>query len=97
MRSMGASRSKLLVSILFEGAILTLLGCVVGLLVAHGTLQLMATMVEETQKAGITGFVFYPEEWIILVGSLLLGLLCALIPAIEAYRTDISKVLAGNV
>jgi putative ABC transport system permease protein len=96
MRSMGAGRSKLFVSILFEGTILTFLGCIIGLLVAHGTLQIMSTSVEETQKAGISGLVFYAEEWIILVGSLLLGLLCALIPAIEAYRTDISKILAGN-
>jgi putative ABC transport system permease protein len=96
MRSMGAGRSKLLVSILLEGLILTVLGCVIGLITAHATLQIMAGIVEETRKAGVTGLVFYADEWIILVGSLLLGLLCALIPAIEAYRTDISKVLAGN-
>ncbi|SKC51220.1 ABC transporter permease [Ohtaekwangia koreensis] len=96
MRSMGASRTKLFVSILLEGGILTLLGSVIGLLMGHGVLVLLSALVEETQKAGIDGFVFYPEEWIILVGSLLLGLLCAVIPAIQAYRTDISKVLAGN-
>lgn len=96
MRSMGAGRSKLFVSILLEGVILTIIGSVLGLFVAHGTLQLMAATVEETQKAGISGLVFYPEEWIILVGSLLLGILCAIIPAVEAYRTDISKILAGN-
>jgi len=96
MRSMGASRSRLLVSILLEGGLLTLLGSIVGLLLGHGVLMLLAGMVEETQKAGITGMVFYTQEWIILVGSLLLGLLCALIPAIQAYRTDISRVLAGN-
>jgi putative ABC transport system permease protein len=96
MRSMGASRSRLLVSILLEGGLLTLFGSVVGLLLGHGVLMLLAGMVEETQKAGITGMVFYTQEWIILVGSLLLGLLCALIPAIQAYRTDISRVLAGN-
>jgi putative ABC transport system permease protein len=96
MRSMGASRTKLFVSILLEGGILTLLGSVIGLLMGHGVLVLLSGFVEETQKAGIDGFVFYPEEWIILVGSLLLGLLCAVIPAIQAYRTDISKVLAGN-
>jgi putative ABC transport system permease protein len=96
MRSMGAGRSKLLVSILLEGLVLTVLGCVIGLITAHAALQIMAGTVEQTQKAGVTGLVFYADEWIILVASLLLGLLCALIPAIEAYRTDISKVLAGN-
>jgi putative ABC transport system permease protein len=96
MRSMGASRIKLFSSILFEGAILTLVGCLIGILMGHAAVELMGRLVEETQKAGISGLIFYDEEWIILVGSLLLGILCAIIPAIQAYRTDISKVLAGN-
>ncbi len=96
MRSMGASRTKLFVSILLEGGVLTVLGSLIGLLMGHGVLVLLSGMVEETQKAGINGFIFYPEEWIILGGSLLLGLICAVIPAIQAYRTDISKVLGGN-
>jgi len=96
MRSMGASRSKLLVSILTEGGFLTLLGCLIGLLLGHGVLMIFSAVIEQTQKAGITGIIFYSEEWIILGGSLLLGLLCALIPAVQAYRTDISSVLAGN-
>jgi putative ABC transport system permease protein len=93
---MGAARATLVVTILMEGTVLTLMGSAIGLLVGHGVLQVMSVFVEETQKAGISGIVFYPEEWIILVGSLLLGLLCAVIPAVQAYRTDISKVLAGN-
>jgi putative ABC transport system permease protein len=96
MRSMGATRRKLFLSILLEGGVLTLLGSAIGILLGHGALVILSTLFEETQKAGITGFIFFPEEWIILVGSLLLGLLCAVIPAVQAYRTDISKVLAGN-
>jgi putative ABC transport system permease protein len=96
LRSMGASRGKLLISILLEGGLLTFLGCSIGLLMGHGTVQVITTILPEIRKAGISGLVFYQEEWIILVGSLLLGLTCALLPAIQAYKTDISKVLAGN-
>lgn len=96
MRSMGASRSKLFMSVVLEGGILTFLGSVIGLLMAHGILILMSTVIEETRKAGISGIVFYTEEWIILAGSLFLGIVCALLPALQAYRTDISKVLSGN-
>jgi putative ABC transport system permease protein len=96
MRTMGATKAKLVFSILLESTVLTFLGSAIGLLMGHGVLLIMSDLVEETQKAGITGLVFYPEEWIILVGSLLLGLVCAIIPAIQAYRTDISKVLAAN-
>jgi putative ABC transport system permease protein len=96
MRSMGATRLKLVVSILTEGVVLTVLGSSIGILLGHGVVVLMTALVVETQKAGISGIVFYTEEWILLAGSLLLGVLCALIPAWQAYRTDISKVLAGN-
>lgn len=96
MRSMGATRSKLFVSVLLEGSILTSIGSIIGVAIAHGVVLLMVIMVEEANKAGFNGFVFYTEEWIILAGSLLLGVVCAIIPAWQAYRTDISKVLAGN-
>ena len=96
MRTMGASRTKLFVSILTEGGVMTLLGSVLGVFIGHTALILLSGTVGVAQKAGITGIIFYPEEWIILGGSLLLGLLSALIPAIRAYRTDISTVLGGN-
>lgn len=96
MRSMGASRVKLFVSLLLEGGTLALLGSIIGMLLAHAILVVLAVMVEEARKAGISGLVFYNEEWIILAGSLFLGVLCAFIPALQAYRTDISKVLSGN-
>lgn len=96
MRSMGASRFKLFTSVVLEGGILTFLGSVIGLLMAHGILILMSAVLEETRNAGISGIVFYTEEWIILAGSLFLGVVCALLPALQAYRTDISKVLSGN-
>jgi putative ABC transport system permease protein len=96
MRSMGAPRSKLLITILLEGGILTFLGSIIGLIVGHGVLILLSTTMVEMDKAGISGIVFFWQEWIILGGSLLLGLLCAILPAVQAYRTDISKVLAGN-
>ena len=95
MRSMGATRLKLFISVLMEGTTLTLLGSISGLLLAHILLFILSLSIEEVNKAGISGLVFYPGEWIILAGSLLLGVLCSFIPAIQAYRTDISKVLAG--
>jgi putative ABC transport system permease protein len=95
MRSMGATRIKILLTILLEGSLLTLSGTIVGLLLGHGTILLLTGFVEEMQKGGISGVVFYVDEWIILLGSLLLGLMCSLIPAVQAYRTDISRVLSG--
>lgn len=96
MRSMGATRGKVFFTILLEGSILTLSGTIIGVLLGHGTIILLSGFVEEMQKGGISGVVFYTEEWIILSASLLLGLMCSLIPAVQAYRTDISRVLSGS-
>lgn len=96
MRSMGATRTKLFVFILLEGSILTLAGTVIGLLAGHAAVALLSGFAEQAKKAGMSGFIFYDDEWIILAASLLLGLVCSVIPAVQAYRTPISKVLAGN-
>ena len=96
MRTMGASRSKLFLSVLLEGSSFTLIGSLVGLTLAHSILMVISIVVDEAGNAGISGIVFYSEEWIILAGSLLLGIGCAFLPAVQAYRADISKVLASN-
>ena len=96
MRTMGASKSRIFLSVLAEGVILTSMGAFLGLLLAHTTILAATAFMEEAQKAGIKGVVFYGEEWIILGASLLTGILSALLPAVQAYRTDISKVLASS-
>lgn len=96
MRSMGATRSKLFIATILEGTALTLSGSLFGLALGHGVLYFFGSMIEESQKAGITAAVFYTEEIYLMAGSVVLGIVCSLIPAFQAYRTDIHKVLAGN-
>jgi putative ABC transport system permease protein len=94
MRSLGASRGKLFVHVLLEGIIITSLGALAGLLMGHGLVELIGRMFEQTGQLGVTGKNFLSEELIILLGSLAVGVVAAIIPAIQSYRTDISKVLA---
>ena len=96
MRSMGASRRKLFFTTILEGTILTVTGSLMGLMLGHAVLFLITILVEGSQKTGLQAWIFYPEEALLLGGSLLLGILCSLIPAFQSYRTDIHKVLAGN-
>ena len=96
MRSMGASRGKLFVSVIMEGSTLTVWGSLLGLALGHGVLWLFTMVVTESQKADVTAAVVYTSEIYMVLGSILLGILCSLIPALQAYRTDIHKVLAGN-
>lgn len=96
MRSMGASRGKLLWATQLEGVALTLFGSILGIALGHIVLYLFTQLVSESQTAGVSAFIFYKEELYLLVGSVLLGIICSLIPSFQAYRTDIHKVLAGN-
>jgi putative ABC transport system permease protein len=96
MRAMGASRSKLFAMVVLEGSVLTLAGSVVGLLLGHFVLALLPMLTGDAASGGFSASVFYVKELYLLLGSAILGILCSLIPAVEAYRTDIHSVLAGN-
>lgn len=96
MRSMGASRSKLVWITQLEGVTLTLFGSVLGVMLGHAALYLFTVLVTESQTAGVSALVFYIEELYLLAGSVVLGIICSLIPSWQAYRTDIHKVLANG-
>lgn len=94
MRSMGATRLKLFIHVLLEGIIMTTIGGIVGLMIGHGALVFFTKVLDTKNEAGISGMTFQLEELYILILCVVLGIISALIPAINAYRTDISKVLA---
>ncbi len=96
MRTMGASRTKLFTTVLLEGATLTMLGTILGMLLGHGALYGFTQLIEQSAKAGIAADVFYPEELFLFIGSLMLGILCAFIPAIKAYKTNIHELLSRS-
>ncbi len=94
MRSLGASRGKLFVHVIIEGIIITTLGGLLGIILGHGLMELLANSYEKSEEVGVTGLIFVNQEFYVLLISLGVGLVASLIPAFTAYKTDISKVLA---
>ncbi|MBO3699000.1 ABC transporter permease [Roseivirga sp. E12] len=94
MRSLGASRGKLFVHVIIEGVIITTLGGILGIILGHGLMEMLARSYEKSEEVGVTGLVFVNQELYVLLISLAVGLIASLIPAFNAYKTDISKVLA---
>lgn len=95
MRTMGSSKMKLFMIVIAEGAMLTLVGAAIGLALGHLCLQLIGHY-QDSSQARLTGMVFKTEEvWLLLIGFGI-GALAALMPAIQAYRSNISKILAQN-
>lgn len=96
MRSMGIGKARLFSAVVMEGTALTLAGSLAGIILGHLLILGFTTMVEEGARTGIGALVFYKEELFVVMASVGLGIVCSLIPAWQAYRTDIHKVLSGN-
>lgn len=93
LRAIGASRFDLLLLILLEGISLTFLGSVLGIVLGHGFLSVLASQNETGVGAGLEAWIFLPAELWIVIYALFVGLLASLIPAWSAYRTSIADQL----
>jgi putative ABC transport system permease protein len=93
MRVMGASREVIFTMILLEGTLLTTFGSLAGMVLGHGALHSLGYW-QGSPQARLDGLVFLPEEGWLLAAGLLIGLVAALLPAIQAYRTDISETMS---
>ena len=93
MRVMGAAQKKLFFLLITEGLLLALMGFVIGTLLSHLGMQLLASFMKDAYRYSFTAFQFLPQEWFLLIGALLFGFIAAVIPAVQASRTDISETL----
>jgi putative ABC transport system permease protein len=96
MRTLGASRRTLLAQPLLEGLILAAGGALLGLMLGHGAAELLGRLLPQARDMGLTGLAWRIEELYMVALALGVGLLAALVPAIQAYRTDIAAALASR-
>jgi len=94
MRSLGASRGRLLAAILMEGLILAAGGVVLGLALGHALTEVLGKLLQASQRVYVTGWTVVPGELGLIAAALAVGVLSAVLPALMAYRTDIAGVLA---
>jgi putative ABC transport system permease protein len=96
MRTLGASRRQLFSQPLLEALILAGAGALLGILLGHLVAELAGRLLPEARNLGLGGFIWLPEELYAFLLALAVGLLAALLPAVQAYRTDIAAVLASR-
>ena len=94
MRVLGASKAKVLVSILFEGVILSVLGYILCLVLSHAGMELIGNWMQNEYQYEFTGWIFLRSELTYLIVAIAIGLVSALFPAYKAYKTDISETLS---
>ena len=95
MRTLGASKTKLFLIVILEGVLLTLLGTFLGIILGHLAIELIGNY-QESSQAKLSGFVFMANEIYLLFAGLAIGIFASIIPAIQAYKANISDILAKN-
>ena len=96
IRTLGGSRLQLSKMIIFESLILTISGFLLGLLFSRLGVILVSSFMEESINYDLNSFNILNEEYWLLILSVLIGLVASLIPVIQVYKMNISKILSDE-
>ena len=94
MRSYGASRNQLALTVLMEGLLITLLGFVMGILLSKLGLILVVRFFPLGLTLQYPALTFTIQELYLLFLILALGALASLIPVLQAIKLNISQTLS---
>ncbi len=96
MRTLGARPGFLFQLIIFEGIVIAVLGFLCGIALSHGSMIILADFLEKSYRYDFSASLFLMEEIYLFGGSLIIGIIAAIIPAFQASKTDIHATLADN-
>ena len=94
MRALGAGRGAVLRQVLLEGCLLAGAGAVLGLALGHAAAEAAGVWLWREYGMRLDGLVWAAGEIWLLVAALALGAAAAAVPALQAWRIDVSDVLA---
>lgn len=95
MRALGARRGTVMWVILLESGMIAVLGGILGWVAAHGAIALASGTIEERTGVPVNFFSTTSAELYVLPLVLGLAAIAGFVPALVAYRTDVSRALAS--
>jgi putative ABC transport system permease protein len=95
MRALGARREAVTGVILLESLLIAVIGGICGWILAHLAITIASPAIEARTGVQSTFFTVSSYEWLVLPLVLILAALAGLLPAMVAYRTDVSRNLAA--
>ena len=96
MRTMGGTRGTLFQLIIFEGLWLVFIGFLIGMVLSRVGLIILSNAMEDNFHYSLTDIGIQQSEIILLGVTLLVGIVASLLPAVRAFRIDISKTLSNG-
>ena len=95
MRALGASRAKLFAHVALEGLIITAVGAMCGLLIGHVAAAAAGIWLDRTRQLALELPMFTMNDVYLAAMAMAVGLIAAIVPAIQAYSTDVTETLSG--
>jgi putative ABC transport system permease protein len=96
MRINGASRIQLLLLVVIESLFLALVGFLFGTIFGRIAISFISSSAQDDFKIAFTPLeIVWNKEGILLLVTIFVGIMAAFIPAIKAYKLNISKTLAN--
>lgn len=93
IRVMGGSRFRLFVIVILEGISFAIIGYIVGFVASRFVMFALSTYTDNNFNYTLQQWVT-PTDLSLLIASLIIGIVAAIIPAIKAMKTNISKTLS---
>jgi putative ABC transport system permease protein len=93
LRMLGASPQKVAGLVWCEALLLALFATVLGLLMGHALTALVGQWLQAERSVSLTGWIWLPSEGWVPVLALGVASLAALLPALQAYRLDVTTLL----
>ena len=94
MRTLGATRGRILRFVLAQGAVLGAVGAGLGVALGHVAGWAAAGWLERARAVAVGTLGWAPEEGFVVAGAVLIALAASVAPAVRAYRLDVVAVLA---
>ena len=96
LRTIGASKFQLSKMIIFESLILTLSGFIVGVLFSRFGVMFVSFLIDKNINYNLETIKILNQEYWFFGLAILIGLIASLIPMIQVYKMNISKILADE-
>tara|TARA_B100001287_G_scaffold276840_1_gene289952 strand:- start:5816 stop:7054 length:1239 start_codon:yes stop_codon:yes gene_type:complete len=97
MRVAGSNARTILFSILIEGFLVSFVGSLLGFILGHLSMGIMGYFLSQSYHYEFSGVIFNTSEIWLFTGTIIIGMVSALFPAISAYRIDISRTLKNTL
>lgn len=96
LRVMGASKTQVFSTIIFEGVITAAIGAAIGWIGAHGSLQIAQMSSATLSALGLQAWRPLAAEGGLGLAAIAIGAIAALIPALRVYKIDPARILSQS-